>query len=162
MNSPERRWDPFAELQSLRSELGRLVGSNFGGRGVTQDIDLEQTDESFTITARLPGVAPEEVALDVDVREVVIRARTEAEVTQTPAVGRTTRAFEYRVALPADVNPDKVDAVMDHGLLTIALPRVVRAGRRTITLGGGRSAVESTPSPADPDAAREMHKPDPT
>jgi len=165
MNSPERRWDPFAELQSLRSELGRLVGSNFGGgRGMSNDIDLEQTDEQFKITARLPGVAPEEVALDVDVREVIIRARTEAEVTQGVGSGRASRAFEYRVALPADVNPDKVDAVMDHGLLTLTLPRVVRAGRRTITLGSGdKKAVEGTPpASADPDAAREMHSPDAT
>ncbi|MEV0713491.1 Hsp20/alpha crystallin family protein [Asanoa sp. NPDC050611] len=153
MNSPERRWDPFAELQSLRAELSRLVGSGFGGRNATGDIDLDQTDEALTVTARLPGVAPEEVALDVDVREVVVRART------APEAG-ARRAFEYRVVLPADVDPDRVDATMDHGLLKVTLPRVVKAGRRTITLGP-QGALEGTPpSPADPDAAREMHTPD--
>jgi HSP20 family protein len=153
MNSPERRWDPFAELQSLRAELSRLVGSGFGARGATSDIDLEQTDEAFKVTARLPGVAPEEVALDVDVREVVVRARTAPDAT-------ARRAFEYRLALPADVDPDRVDATMDHGLLTVTLPRVVKAGRRTITLGR-QGALEGTPpSPADPEAAREMHSPD--
>ncbi|MEV4533228.1 Hsp20/alpha crystallin family protein [Asanoa sp. NPDC049518] len=154
MNSPERRWDPFAELQSLRAELGRLVGSGFG-RGALHDVDLDQTDEAFTVTARLPGVAPEEVALDVDVREIVVRARTTPE-------GRMSKAFEYRVALPADVDPDRVDATMDHGLLTVTLPRVVRAGRRTITLGAGGALTGRPPSPDDPDAAREMHSPDPT
>jgi len=153
MNSPERRWDPFAELQSLRAEIGRLVGSGFS-RGAVNDIELEQTDDTFTVTARLPGVAPEEVALDVDVREIVVRARTATE-------GRATRAFEYRVALPADVDPDRVDATMDHGLLTVKLPRVVRAGRRTITLGTGGSLSGRPPSPDDPDAAREMHSHDP-
>ncbi|HEV7710570.1 MAG TPA: Hsp20/alpha crystallin family protein [Asanoa sp.] len=156
MNAPERRWDPFAELQSLRAELGRLVGSGFG-RGASNNIDLDQTDEAFTITARLPGVAPEEVALDVDVREVVIRARTEPEA-------RAERAFEYRVALPADVDPDRADVVMDHGLLTAILPRVVRGGRRTITLGaGGRNVLEGgRPTHSDPAADREMHSPDAT
>jgi HSP20 family protein len=156
MNAPERRWDPFAELQSLRAELGRLVGSGFG-RGALSNIDLDQTDEAFTITARLPGVAPEEVALDVDVREVIIRARSE------PAAG-AERAFEYRVALPADVDPDQVDAVMDHGLLTATLPRVVRGGRRTIILGsGGRNVIDGgRPTPSDPAADREMHHPDST
>jgi len=163
MNSPERRWDPFAELQSLRGELSRLLGGGFGGggRGMMNDVDVEQSDEAFTVTARLPGVAPEEVALDVDVREIVIRARTEAEINE--GAGSRTRGFEYRVALPADVNPDKVDAVMDHGLLTVTLPRAVRAGRRTITLGGrDRGSIADRPSPADPAADREMHSPDAT
>jgi HSP20 family protein len=169
MNSPERRWDPFAELQSLRAELGRLVGANFGGGGRGgNDIDVAQTDEMFTVTARLPGVAPEEVVLDIDVREMIVRARTESEGTG----GRAARSFEYRVALSADVNPDRADAVMDHGLLTVKLPRAVRAGRRTIMLGpggrnlalpgtrGGEQAGSGHPSPADPAADREMHTPD--
>ncbi|GAA1845777.1 Hsp20/alpha crystallin family protein [Asanoa iriomotensis] len=151
MNSPERRWDPFAELQSLRAELSRLVGSGFG-RGAAGVVDLDQSDEALVITARLPGVAPEEVALDVDVREIVVRARHVSE--------GGGRAFDYRLALPADVDPDRVDATMDHGLLKVTLPRVVKAGRRTITLGPQGSLEGTPPSPADPDAAREMHKPD--
>ncbi|SNT57559.1 HSP20 family protein [Asanoa hainanensis] len=135
----------------MRAELGRLVGSGFG-RGALNDVDLEQSDTAFTVTARLPGVAPEEVAIDVDVREVVVRARS----------ARETRAFEYRVALPADVDPDRVDATMDHGLLTVTLPRVVRAGRRTITLGASGALQGRPPSPDDPDAAREMHSPGPS
>jgi hypothetical protein len=60
-------------------------------------------------------VAPEQGALDVDVREIVVRARA---VTEGGG-----RAFEYRLALPADVDPDRVDATMDHGLLRVTLPR---------------------------------------
>ena len=164
MNSPERRWDPFAELQSLRAELGRLVGAGFSGaRGVLNDVDLDRSDEAFTVTARLPGVAPEEVALDVDVRELIIRARTDSEADD--ARGASSRRFEYRVALPADVNTDQVEAVMDYGLLTVTLPRAVRAGRRTITVGSARKPQlgdGGKPTPHDPIADREMHSPDAT
>jgi HSP20 family protein len=145
MSYPVRRsnrggWDPFGELQALRSELGRLMGGALVGRGGSSDVDLDTTDDGWTVTARLPGVAPEEVAVEVDDRELVIRARSEAEVNADLGAGggERTSSFEYRVALPADMDPEKVDAVMDHGLLTVRLPRASRPGRRTIAVGNAR------------------------
>ena len=133
-------WDPFRELQALRAELGRLMGGALVGRGGSSDVDLDTTDDGWTVTARLPGVAPEEVAVEVDTRELVIRARSEAEVNADLGAGggEQTRSFEHRVALPADLDPERVDAVMDHGLLTVRLPRASRPGRRTITVGSAR------------------------
>ena len=154
---PGRNWDPFGELQALRSELARLVG---GARGsFTSGIDMEQTDDGWVVTAALPGVAPEEVAVEVDGRELCIRARSEAEVNEEQGIGATgsrQRSFEYRLALPSDVDPDQVDATMDHGLLTVHLPRTTRPPRRTITIGR-RGAQFEAPDPADPAADREMH-----
>lgn len=141
MTYPQNRgWDPFGELQALRSELGRLIGFTGAARGtISGGVDLKPSDSGWVVTAALPGVAPEEVAIDVDDRELCIRARTEAEVNEENglgSVGSQQRSFEYRVALPAEVNADEVDATMDHGLLTVHLPRTERRPRRTIRIGG--------------------------
>jgi HSP20 family protein len=66
------------------------------------------------VTARLPGVAPDEVEVEVEVddREVAIRAR--------------------------------VDATMDHGLLTVRLPRTERSKRRTIHIGRRGDTIEGS------------------
>lgn len=169
-----RGWDPFGELQALRSELGRLVGLVGGGRGPLPGVQLQQTDSGWTVTAALPGVAPEEVAVDLEDRELCIRARTEAEVNQEIGLsgGSRQRGFEYRVALPAEVDADRVDATMDHGLLTVRLPRSSRQARRTITVArAGATSSASTAAPpvpapsgdpadvvdGDPAADREMH-----
>jgi HSP20 family protein len=144
-----RGWDPYAELLALRSELGRLVG----GRNVAGDVDVEETDDGWSVTARLPGVAPEEVIVDFEGRELCIRARTEAEVNEQQvgeATGSRRRSFEFRVAIPGDVDPDRIDATMDHGLLAVRLPRTARSARRQINIGrgaaGGAAAAGTQPS----------------
>jgi HSP20 family protein len=170
----ERALDPFRELQALRTELGRLVGSALvGGRGAQPDVELEQTDDGWRVIARLPGVAPEEVAVELDDRDLCIRARSEEEVSADlgmAGTGSRTRGFEYRLTLPSGVDADRIDAVMDHGLLTVTLPRAERAGRRTITVGrsgidqsrtaAGTTGGSAKRRPVDPAADRELHHPD--
>ncbi|MFC0507654.1 Hsp20/alpha crystallin family protein [Micromonospora costi] len=160
--SRQQGWDPMGELQSLRAELRRLVG----GRSGPPDVELGETAEGWEVVVRLPGVAPEEVAVELDDRELCVRARSEAEVNADHGIpgGFETRGFEYRVDLPSRVDPNGIDAVMDHGLLRVRLPRAARPTPRTITVGragprtgplGGR-----TPAPGDPAADRELHRPD--
>lgn len=167
----DRGWDPFGELQALRAELGRLVGAALvGGRGGGgSDVDLVETPEGWRVEARLPGVAPEEVAVELDGGELCIRARSEEEVNANYGLGDTGsrfRAFEYRVRLPAPVDPDRVTALMDHGLLTVVLPRRERPGRRTIAVSRGRYLPEESiierprgAAAVDPAADRELHRP---
>jgi HSP20 family protein len=171
---PDRGWDPVERLQTLRTELSRLIDSALAGRGGSPDVELRQTDGGWTVVARLPGVAPEEVALELDDRELCIRARSEAEVNRdldVPGEASRTRAFAHRVRLPAPVDADQIDAVMDHGLLTVTLPRAPRPTRRTITIGSrrydpGRRGGRGTTGPGtpatvvDPAADRELHQPD--
>ncbi|TDB72408.1 Hsp20/alpha crystallin family protein [Micromonospora sp. KC723] len=151
----------MGELQSLRSELSRLVG----GRGSSPDVELVETTDGWEVVVRLPGVAPEEVAVELDDRELCVRARSEAEVNADHGIpgGFETRGFEYRVDLPSRVDPAAIDAVMDHGLLRIHLPRAKRATPRTIVVGrAGRSggSAGGTPTVTDPAADRELHHPD--
>lgn len=149
-------WDPVGELQSLRAELSRLVG----GRPGPPEVELTETADGWEVIVRLPGVAPEEAAVELDDRELCVRARSEAEVNADQGIpgGFETRGFEYRVTLPSRVDPDRIDAVMDHGLLRVRLPRAVRPAPRTITVGraGGTRRL------ADPAADREVHHPDTT
>jgi HSP20 family protein len=169
-----RGLDPFRELQTLRAELRRLVGSALDrGQSGYPDVDMEQTDGGWRVVARLPGVAPEEVALELDSGELCIRARSEEEVNADQGMagtGSRMRSFEYRLSLPPGVDTDRIDAVMDHGLLTVALPRRGAEERRTITIGRGSPApgrtiqgsasVTSSAQSPDPAADRELHHPD--
>jgi HSP20 family protein len=150
MNYPVRpRWDPFTGLQSIRAELARMFGAastGIGGAGMLPQVELDRDADGWTVTARLPGVAPEEVAVEVDRRELRIRARTVAETEQATGVPEgepggprprdgARREFDYGLRLPAEVDVDRVDATMDHGLLTVRLPRSPRGDRRQITIG---------------------------
>ncbi|GAB3852415.1 hypothetical protein GCM10029963_41910 [Micromonospora andamanensis] len=152
----------MGELQSLRAELSRLVG----GRPGPPEVEMGETSDGWEVIVRLPGVAPEEVAVELDDRELCVRARTEAEVNADHGIpgGFETRGFEYRVQLPSRVDPQGIDALMDHGLLRVRLPRANRPEPRTITVGrtGPRAEGPSggVPSSFDPAADRELHQPD--
>ncbi|MBO4207610.1 Hsp20/alpha crystallin family protein [Micromonospora echinofusca] len=158
--------------------------------GQPPEVELTETSHGWTVLVRLPGVAPEEVALELDDRELCVRGRSEAEVNadQGIAGGMRARAFEHRIALPSPVDPDRIDAVMDHGLLRVTLPRAARPARRTITIGRMQPGPTATPGSvptrgadgrpplgtgqraghavvgavggADPAADRELHHPD--
>ncbi|MFC0005033.1 Hsp20/alpha crystallin family protein [Micromonospora siamensis] len=158
----QQGWDPMGELQSLRSELSRLVGGR--GGGASPDVELAETTDGWEVLVRLPGVAPEEVAVELDDRELCVRARSEAEVNADQGIpgGFETRGFEYRVDLPSRVDPDAIDAVMDHGLLRVHLPRAKRPAPRTITVGRTGPRTSRAVSHADPAADRELHHPDTT
>jgi HSP20 family protein len=145
--APQRGFDPVRELRELRADLGRMMGWAFAGQQTSfADVDVEETDDGWLVTARLPGVAPDEVAIDVDDRELCVRAKSEAEVNAEAGVqaeGSRRRSFEYRLTIPGDVDPEKVDATMDHGLLKIRLPRSTRSRRRQITIGRGDATQAS-------------------
>jgi HSP20 family protein len=174
MTYPVRpRWDPFAQIQSLRAELGRLFGGS-GGGGLLPQVEVDRDEEGWTVTARLPGVAPEEVAIEVDARELRIRVRSAAETEQRaelpggaaeqpaaapdggPAGGPggayrdgVRREFDYRLSLGGELDVDRVDATMDHGLLTVRLPRLTRGTRRRVTVGRRTEQPANQPPPVE-------------
>lgn len=130
-------WDPFGDLAALRREMARMLEVFAGAMkdaGAPGDVDVAETEDGWTVTARLPGMAPEEVSVDVDRRDLRIRARTAPAAEGEPAAGARRTAFDYRLTLPDEVDQDRVDATMDHGLLTIRMPRSARPSRRTITI----------------------------
>jgi HSP20 family protein len=135
-----RNWDPFGDLAALRAEMARMMSGQFGGRAEGDwfgDVDVDENEDGWTVTARLPGVAPEEVAVEVEDRDLCIRAKTETEHKDENDATARRAAFNYRLSLPSDADADRVDATMDHGLLTIRLPRSAQSRRREITIGRG-------------------------
>lgn len=137
------------DLDRLREEVNRIVSATlsgsrwvgFGGgvgrgwnQGWTQDVEVDEADNAWTVTVRLPGVAAEEVQVELEERELRVHG-TGAEPT-----------FSYRVTVPSDVDLDAADATMDHGLLVIRLPRTGRAGARRISVRSAGQAASDTVS----------------
>src|SRR6266508_5482584 len=76
---PAIRRDPFAALEAVQERLNRLFGDAFTGyRGRTPfwhpDVDVSEVDDGWLVEVRLPGVAPEEVAVEISDRELHVRA----------------------------------------------------------------------------------------
>jgi HSP20 family protein len=77
-------------------------------------LKVTQDDKSWTITLDLPGVAREQ--LKVDIEGAVVRLQTAAEAT---------RAFKAAYELPEEIDVETSAAKLENGVLTLTLGKKV-------------------------------------
>ena len=123
-----RRWHPFSEMFPWNPRLGQLFENMWQSaayQGLTPGAELEETDDGFTLEMDLPGVAKDDITIDVLGRRVAVRGtRKEKERTGvTRHSTRVTGSFAYEVILPADVDEKATTAQLTDGVLTIKLPK---------------------------------------
>jgi HSP20 family protein len=130
-------WEPLEKLQRLSARLQSLLAGweppDLAG-AFTPLADVEETDEAYLVELELPGVAKDDVTVEVAGRRVTVsgerkeRQRVGTLRRRTRSVGR----FHYEVALPGEVEEDGVTASMDAGVLTVRVPKPPSQRRRRI------------------------------
>jgi HSP20 family protein len=93
-------------------------------------INCYRCKECIVICADLAGVDKEEIDLQIEPRRVLIRGSREApepdpscyETMQVHALEIDFGAFEREIVLPQEVEPDRLTAEQQNGLLWIYLP----------------------------------------
>jgi HSP20 family protein len=155
------RWEPVRELHSIQQEMNRLfntffdapvTASNGNGNGSARRwmpaMDLVETDDHFVLRADLPGLGDEDVRLEVQDRVLTIAGerRFEQEVTKDGfyRVERGQGAFSRSLTLPDGVDPDRIEAGFDRGVLEVRIPKPEerKPRRLQIAVGGGTRAIE--------------------
>lgn len=136
------RWDPQQEFEQLAGQMNDLLESAFGiapsaapnGSAWSPLADIEETDDAYVIDADVPGVKAEDINVEVRDNQLVVsgelkeRERKGLLRRQTRRTGR----FEYRVTLPSDVDPDRVEASMHDGVLNVRVPKTAKATPRRV------------------------------
>lgn len=139
------RWDPFAELESMRRTMDRLFGETFGrplpfdGGECYVPIDMYETDDRVTIRASLPGVRPEDVDVSVTGETVTIKGELKPEEREEKGINwyrreRRYGSFVRQLSLPTQVETEKATATFDHGVLTLELPKAEAVKPKTIKI----------------------------
>lgn len=145
--------EPFYDLQQ---DLNRLFDEGFRGlaepRGtafmLSPKVDVTQRDDSWEVTAELPGVDQKDIdlRLDGDMLTISGEKRDERKDENNRFVERSYGAFTRSFQLPFTPDPKKVTADCDKGILTIKLPRGVeqdRSKRIAIGTSGGKKTIEA-------------------
>jgi HSP20 family protein len=125
--------DPFSVL---RREIEQLfdgarrsgeVQAPAAGTVVPPRINISEDDREIKITAEMPGVRPEDVTVTVNDDVLMIRAEhereRETERRNYHLVERSIGVFQRSVRLPFSVDPSQVQARVNHGLLSITIPK---------------------------------------
>ncbi len=80
-------------------------------------VDVSEQDDSFVVTAEVPGVAKEDI--DVSVEDAVVTIQ--AEIKQHDEHKEEGRVL--RSELPSGVKTDDAKATYDNGVLKLTLPK---------------------------------------
>jgi HSP20 family protein len=129
---------------SLRDAMDRLFDESFlrpqatGARSIVPAIDLAETDKELVVTAAVPGLKPDDLKITVTGNTLEISAQTTSEQERKDATyhlrERSMTSFSRAVALPKEVVADKAKAEFENGVVTLTLPKVESAQRRSITI----------------------------
>lgn len=134
----ERLRDGFAEQLKDWPDFVRSLPDAL--HDVLPLVDVEETDDGYVLEVELPGVRHE----DVDLQVQQGRLRLTAHRRERERVGllrhrtRTTGRYSLAVTLPVEVDADAVRAGLDHGVLTVSVPKAEGARRRRIPVGRAR------------------------
>jgi HSP20 family protein len=127
-----------APWTSFERDVERLVASALGQSapdtgGNTFPLDLYRDEKNSYVRAELPGVAREDIKVEVADETLTITAarKTPASGDQSPAQSVT---LSRSLSLHEAVQSDQIAAAYENGVLTVTLPRRVKAQPQKITV----------------------------
>jgi HSP20 family protein len=125
-------WDGTRALALLRERMNRLFDDRQARGASTVEgafapaTDVYSTDDTVFVAVELPGVADEDVVVEVAGRELAVRGRRHFAGGEGAGYHRLERSYgEFRCAigLPDDAAADKRRVRLSNGVLTVEIPR---------------------------------------
>jgi HSP20 family protein len=156
------RWEPARELGSLQSEMNRLFNTFFdtpttarngvAARRFVPSMDIVETDTHYVLTADLPGLSEEDVAIEVADNVLTLtgeRASSHEEKKDGyRRVERSFGSFRRSLRIPEGVDADAITARFDKGVLEVKVPKPEQRKPHRVAIEGG-----ATPAIEGPEAA---------
>ena len=127
-----------APRRNMREEAGNSSIQEDGEGQLT--IDVYQTDNDIVIKSTIAGVKPEDLDVSINNDMITIHGerRRDEEVMEENYYYQECYwgGFSRSVILPVDVLPDKIEASMKNGILTIRMPKADNTRSKKIQVRG--------------------------
>ena len=153
------RWDPYAEMLSLRDTMSRLMneglsrpasGWQAASAATGFPFDLYETADQVVVRVAVPGIDQEQLELSVHQNVLAVKAARqfysgdEEKQLTWHARGLSEGNVQFAVGLPTAISPDAAEASYDAGILTITLPKAESVKPKRIQVRG--AATPATPA----------------
>ncbi len=149
MNSLVRQ-DPWSLMPRLQDDINKLFGtmqqtdsSSSATATWIPAVDIHEYTDRFELYVDIPGVNPASVELTLEDGVLTVSGervqRASNNGSGPPQYQRNERSqgqFHRRFVLPDTVDSDKVNATGKDGVLTVTIPKQVKALPRRIQIGG--------------------------
>ena len=136
------RYDPFRDIDRLTQQL---AGER---RASAMPMDAYRENEHFVVHFDLPGVDPESIDLTVEKNALTVKAERSWQAgdgIDVLVAERPQGSFSRQLFLGEGLDPDRIEARYDEGVLTVTIPVAERAKARKIEVGtnGGGRAIDA-------------------
>jgi len=144
------RWTdrPTQRMPHGWREINRLLDETFGLpaaangsepiRGWAPAVDVSEDSKAYTLAIDLPGVRPEDVKIELDGKRLTVSGEKKLERDEKSdrlyRFERRFGSFQRVFTLPETVATDSIEARVEHGVLTLVLPKVEKAQPRSISI----------------------------
>jgi HSP20 family protein len=108
---------------------------NQGMTEISFPVDVEAREDSFVISALLPGIKPDELNIQIVNETVTIQGEMKVardEKANYLVAERPSGKFNRVLTLPTTLDPEHSEAHFEHGILTLMVPKAPEARPRTI------------------------------
>jgi HSP20 family protein len=144
------RWDPIRELDSLQGDMNRLFDRFFeGGRTANGStarrwipaMDLVETEDHLVLRGDLPGMTEDDV--DIEIKDSVLtvsgerKSESEDKREGYHRVERSFGSFSRSLTLPQGIDPERVEAKFENGVLEVQIPKPAEAKPTRVQIGKG-------------------------
>ena len=101
---------------------------------VTPEVNIFETKDGYVLEAEMPGVSRDGLELTLEDNEITILGHRAAETVVGQPLFRERHAADYRRVFELDpaIDPSKISARMEQGILTLALPKSEKVKPRKI------------------------------
>ncbi|MFS8636977.1 MAG: Hsp20/alpha crystallin family protein [Gemmatimonadota bacterium] len=144
--APSRFSSPWDAIRDMREQMDALLRATLRGPdGYVAEfepaVDITERDDALVLTAELPGMRREDIEVELDNNVLTIRGEKKEEREEKGEerylYERRFGSFSRSFTLPRTVDPDRISARYERGVLTVTLPKLEESKGKRIEVEGG-------------------------
>jgi HSP20 family protein len=128
-----KRIDPFQELMGIQDRMNQLFRNNFASYGddtLTSGawapaVDIYETPEAVEMTFDIPGVNQKDIKVNIENNLLTVSGERKFEHEDRREsyhrIERNYGAFQRSFTVPSTIDPNKINAEFENGLLRLTL-----------------------------------------
>jgi len=142
------RWDPFADLGTLRERVNRLFEETLSRAGIREPaeartwsppVDIHETDGEIVVRADVPGVDREQIDIELTGGALTIKGERKFDDEQKNyvRVERPHGTFQRSFTIGVPIDQANVKAAYRDGVLEVTLPKAEEARPKQVRVEVG-------------------------
>lgn len=126
--------DLWSEMERRFNKLFRGLSNDFSDENFSDYrraySDFDEDENFFKIKIELPGIPKEDIEIDVDENNLIVKAENKSEKKDKDSFRSSKIGFYQSISLPRNADLDNLKAKYDNGLLLVIVPKKKLSGKR--------------------------------